>query len=706
MKQTFYFFLLLLLSYEAVAQSEIILSGRVFDAKKQAIIGASISIKDTYDGATTDIEGNFKFRTEVKGHQTLKISSIGYEPKSITIIIEAQDLTIEDIELKEQLNQLDAVVITGGSFNISESKRMMMLKPLDIVTTPGTKADIVAAIQMLPGNQKVGEKEGLFVRGGDSYEAKIFVDDVMMQTPFYSGTPDVAQRNRFSNSAFLFKGTSFSKGGYSAQYGQALSAILALQTQDSDPMPGLTVGLNLLGPSVTYSKTFGKFSVWQNTTYNNMDLFTKINPQNIKWNQTPNSLSNNFMLRYQLSQYSFLKVLGLLGINSSSISSKEEIPTRYDINNQNAFVSFVYQSAFGESQKWVLKLTGGYTNSIDKININAIKAKRTDGLTQAKAVISKSIGVLSSIWAGAEVQRFSYYNQYDGLSKKNDYVYQASFVEGEYYLSKKVATKIGIRQEYANSNQKNNISPRITLAYKINKTSQISGAFGYFYQLASNMYLFKDKTLDFERSMQLLVNYEYSKEGRSLRLEAFQKDYSQLVREHTESYIINPYRMPVGVLDNTGNGYSKGVDIFYRDTKTIKNGDFWISYSLVDGKRLYANMLEKATPTFLSKHNLNLLYKHNLSKNITLGATYSYASPRYYYSPNFKAAQTTDYQNLSLNINYLTSIGKNFTVLYANIDNALNRKNIFTYRFDANGNSTPVVPASLRSFFVGTSIHF
>ena len=51
-----------------------------------------------------------------------------------------------------------------------------------------------------------------------------------MNNFFYSSVPNVAQRGRFS--PFIFKGTVFSAGGYSALYGQALSSALILESID------------------------------------------------------------------------------------------------------------------------------------------------------------------------------------------------------------------------------------------------------------------------------------------------------------------------------------------------------------------------------------------------------------------------------------------------------------------------------------------
>ena len=70
----------------------------------------------------------------------------------------------------------------------------------------------------------------MFVRGGAGYEAKQYIDGTLVNNPYYSSVPDIASRGRFS--PFLFKGTVFSTGGYSALYGQALSSVVLLESID------------------------------------------------------------------------------------------------------------------------------------------------------------------------------------------------------------------------------------------------------------------------------------------------------------------------------------------------------------------------------------------------------------------------------------------------------------------------------------------
>src|SRR5690606_15603436 len=59
---------------------------------------------------------------------------------------------------------------------------------------------------------------------------------------FFSSVPDIAQRGRFS--PFIFKGTIFSSGGYSALYGQALSSALILESVDLPEQSSASLGIS------------------------------------------------------------------------------------------------------------------------------------------------------------------------------------------------------------------------------------------------------------------------------------------------------------------------------------------------------------------------------------------------------------------------------------------------------------------------------
>jgi hypothetical protein len=227
-----------------------------------------------------------------------------------------------------------------------------------------------------------------------------------------------------------------------------------------------------------------------------------------------------------------------------------------------------------------------------------------------------------------------------------------------------------------------------------------------------------------QQATHYIGNWQWSKDSRTLRLEGYYKDYRDLIVENVNPYSFNPntYRFSFAQVDNSGYGYAKGLELFWRDKKTVKNLDYWVSYSYIDTKRKYNNFIAEATPSFISDHNLNIVTKYFIEKIQTnISATYSYASGRPYYDPNyatvsnesavqnFMTGRTPEYHNLAISAAWLHTFGKWFTVFYVSIDNVTNQHNIFGYRYQYNSTTgtyaqSPVVPALYRTIFVGVNM--
>ena len=119
--------------------------------------GASISLENSYSGTTSAADGSFSFLTTDTGTTKIVITLTGYKSFEETITPEAAPLVF-DIILKESVSELQAVVITAGSFEASDKKRGTVLKSIDIVTTAGQQADIVAALIPTSGVIRIGER--------------------------------------------------------------------------------------------------------------------------------------------------------------------------------------------------------------------------------------------------------------------------------------------------------------------------------------------------------------------------------------------------------------------------------------------------------------------------------------------------------------------------------------------------------------------
>ena len=142
--------------------------------------------------------------------------------------------------------------------------------------------------------------------------------------------------------------------------------------------------------------------------------------------------------------------------------------------------------------------------------------------------------------------------------------------------------------------------------------------------------------MKFQEATHYILNYQYMQNDRTFRIEGYYKSYNDLIREITEGpYDPNPYRPYFWPVDNSGYGYAKGIDVFWRDKKSIHNFDYWISYSYIDTKRLYQNYIAEAMPDYVSPNNLNIVTKYFIEKpGINVSLTYAYASGRPYYNPN------------------------------------------------------------------------
>jgi hypothetical protein len=151
--------------------------------------------------------------------------------------------------------------------------------------------------------------------------------------------------------------------------------------------------------------------------------------------------------------------------------------------------------------------------------------------------------------------------------------------------------------------------------------------------------------------------------------------------------------------------------LFWRDRKTIRDGEYWVSYSYIQAKRDFHNYPCEAIPDFASKHNLTLVYKHWFSSlRSMLGGTYRLSSPRSYNNPNsahFNAEKTLPYQSLDVNWSFLL---RQHVIFYFSAINVLGFEQQFGNQYasipnnEGVYNSAPILPGSKRFFILGCFI--
>jgi len=147
-------------------------TGRVVDSTGEPLIGATIMVEGTKEGAVTDIDGNFTINTTSKAK--LVISYVGYTTQTILV----GDKTTIDVTLKEVANTMNEVVVTALgikraekalSYNVQSvgSNELTRNKDANFVNSLNGK---VAGVSISKSASGVGGATRVIMRGAKSIE--------------------------------------------------------------------------------------------------------------------------------------------------------------------------------------------------------------------------------------------------------------------------------------------------------------------------------------------------------------------------------------------------------------------------------------------------------------------------------------------------------------------------------------------------------
>ncbi|MDF2551785.1 MAG: TonB-dependent receptor [Chryseobacterium sp.] len=709
--------------------AQVKISGKV-TFKNKGIAEVNVTLKDTYDGATTDANGNFSFETSERGAQKLTFSHVKYYEIEKEINIDDKDQTV-NAEVKEQINEIDAVVVSAGSIEASDKKRATaLLTPIDIYTTAGADGQISSALNYLPGVQKVGETEGLFVRGGTGTESKIFMDGSLINNYFSSSVPGIAGRDRFNTS--LFKGNVFSSGGYSALYGQALSGALMLESVDLPDQSSYDFGVSPIFLSGGFQKLGDNknYSYGATAGYSNLNLMQKIFSFNTDFIDAPQGFNGDMNFRLKTKSGGFIKYYGMFDTNTMGVKT-ESLEPNYDfalvkLKGKNTYHNLSFKQKFG---KYLLNAGTSYSFnqsdlkfSTETNNVEGVESKvSNDGnYINFKAVVDRKINKISALRGGFELNYANEKLNFGEINKNYRDLISSAFMETDLGFSNHLSAKIGVRAENSSYLNKTNIAPRFALAYRLAKDWTTSFAYGLFFQNPESKYINSSEKLDFQQSQHFIFQVQRSTEGRSLRFEAFYKKYDELIKTQNIVPNADQNQQVQTAFNNDGNGFAKGLELFWRDKKTFENIDYWISYSFLDSKRDFLNYPFSLKPNFASEHTISAVAKRFIPKWKTgINLSYTYAKGRPYYDIITQndiniirnEGKLKDYNALNLSFNYLPNLGKKdakaFTIFVLSVSNVLGNKNIYGYNFSQNGNrSSAVVPPVNTFVFVGMFISF
>ncbi|MFA5820081.1 MAG: TonB-dependent receptor [Bacteroidales bacterium] len=259
------------------AQSKYTINGYVKDIKTgEELIGANVIIREIpATGAGTNTYGFYSV-TIPEGNYTITAQYIGYEPKSVTVVLKQN--TKQDFTLAESATQLGEVIIAAEKKDGNISKTQMGIEKIDVkeirnIPVLMGEKDVLKMIQLRPGVKSTGEgNSGFYVRGGSSDQNLILLDEATV----YNASHLLGFFSVFNSDAL--KDVTLYKGGQPSEYGGRLSSVLDIRMKEgNDKKYGLEGGIGLMATRLTIEgpivKEKGSFTISGRRTYADLFLF-------------------------------------------------------------------------------------------------------------------------------------------------------------------------------------------------------------------------------------------------------------------------------------------------------------------------------------------------------------------------------------------------------------------------------------------------
>ena len=207
-----------------LAQSSGVFTGKVIESKSgEALPGVNVMVKGTYYGTATDLDGRFIIKNINTGSYDVEVSMIGYKVILQTgVKIQEGSNTELNFSLDETVLSFGEDVIVLGKkplFDVNETSSVARVRKEEI------ENKVVSSVEDILSEQ-IGvttQDNEIHIRGGRIDESMFIVDGFSVKDPLsgYSG-------NLFVNPDAIEE-LEIITGGYSAEYGQAMSGIVNIK---------------------------------------------------------------------------------------------------------------------------------------------------------------------------------------------------------------------------------------------------------------------------------------------------------------------------------------------------------------------------------------------------------------------------------------------------------------------------------------------
>lgn len=664
------FFILLCCLCWNVFAAEYQIKGVVIDkSTRQPLEFVNVLVVGLGIGASTDANGNFLITQVPPGIYRLQASFLGYKTE-LTPEYRVNHVTpYVQIELEEENASLNEVIVTASPFQkVPESPVSLRVIGLqEIEKAPGANRDISKVVQNYPGVafSPIGYRNDLIVRGGGPSENRFYLDGVEIPNINHFSTQGASGGPVGLIDADLIRSVKFYSGAFPADKGNALSSVLDFSLRDGDmERNSLKATLGASEVSLSSNGHIGnKTSYLVSVRQSYLQALFKI----LGLPFLPAYIDASFKIKTRFDSHNELTLLGLGGIDRMKLNlgiegEDAEYMLSYlpEINQETYTVGGVYRH-YSQRHVQSIVLSQSYLNNRN-VKYRDNDESSEENLTLRLGSIEQETKLRMentsswSVWkvkAGFDLN----YSRY----KSNEYrkVFTNALREYDYHTDlslwrwgmfasvdyaapdKSFTASMGVRTDGNNYSDKmkelwRQLSPRLSVSYRLIEGLTLSGHVGLYYQLPSYTALgfkgeegeYVNRHLDYISVSQESLGLSWTpNENMELSVEGFYKLYGHMPFSLSDQIPLSCKGNDYGTIGNEAlsseaKGRSYGVELMFKWLLTQKLN---LSSSLTIFKSEFKDGEQGSyvPSAWDNRFILNMSGTYNFPKHWSLGAKVS-----------------------------------------------------------------------------------
>lgn len=664
------FFILLCCLCWNVFAAEYQIKGVVIDkSTRQPLEFVNVLVVGLGIGASTDANGNFLITQVPPGIYRLQASFLGYKTE-LTPEYRVNHVTpYVQIELEEENASLNEVVVTASPFQkVPESPVSLRVIGLqEIEKAPGANRDISKVVQNYPGVafSPIGYRNDLIVRGGGPSENRFYLDGVEIPNINHFSTQGASGGPVGLIDADLIRSVKFYSGAFPADKGNALSSVLDFSLRDGDmERNSLKATLGASEVSLSSNGHIGnKTSYLVSVRQSYLQALFKI----LGLPFLPAYTDASFKIKTRFDSHNELTLLGLGGIDRMKLNlgiegEDAEYMLSYlpEINQETYTVGGVYRH-YSQRHVQSIVLSQSYLNNRN-VKYRDNDESSEENLTLRLGSIEQETKLRMentsswSVWkvkAGFDLNYSRYKNNeyrkvFANALREYDYHTDLSlwrwgmFASVDYAAPDKSFTaSMGVRTDGNNYSDKmkelwRQLSPRLSVSYRLIEGLTLSGHVGLYYQLPSYTALgfkgeegeYVNRHLDYISVSQESLGLSWTpNENMELSVEGFYKLYGHMPFSLSDQIPLSCKGNDYGTIGNEAlsseaKGRSYGVELMFKWLLTQKLN---LSSSLTIFKSEFKDGEQGSyiPSAWDNRFILNMSGTYNFPKHWSLGAKVS-----------------------------------------------------------------------------------